>query len=112
MREPIGAIDCPLCGREAEFHRSAERTKLDPDGGQGKPAYPKKFFVVCPPTKGYRGCGTVLANAAEAQARLLEKAHVFGAERTKPATPAPAPEKPAPAPAASAPRKPNPFSLW
>jgi hypothetical protein len=126
-RDAIGQIECPLCKRDAELHASSERPKLDPDSqnGQGRAAYPKKFFIVCPPVKGHRGCGTILANSAEAQAQILDKAHVFGAQRasapavaaTPPPAPAarpstPAPEKistPAPK-TAPAPR--NPFKLW
>lgn len=120
MREPIGEIPCPLCGRTAELHESAERTKVDPSGEPGRRAYPRKFYVVCPPVQGYRGCGTILANGAQAQARMMELGRVFGAgPRSAPAAqPAEPPRgggepkggaapKPAPEPA----QKPhNPFS--
>lgn len=126
-REAIGEISCPLCGRDAELHQSSERPKLDPDStnGQGRAAYPKKFYVVCPPVKGFRGCGTILSNGAEAQSQLLDKAHVFGASERKPksaASPATASvptsqaaptlpsEPPAPKAAVVIPR--NPFKLW
>lgn len=124
-REAIGEIDCPLCGRSAELHESAARSKVDPEStdGQGKPSYPKKFFIVCPPTSGYRGCGTILANGAEAQTRLMDQAHVFGPEgrpKTKPQPkperkPEPKPEpvtKPADPPAPATPKKSNPFNFW
>lgn len=108
VREPIGEIECPWCGRDAELHQSSERTKLDPEGaGEGKPAYPKKYFVICPPVKGYRGCGTTLANGAAAQERILEKGYIFGAtprKKPKPAAPPPEPTPevtpPTPTPAA------------
>lgn len=122
-REAIGEIKCPLCGRSAELHESAARPKVDPEStdGQGRPSYPKKFFIVCPPTDGYRGCGTILANGAEAQRRLMDQAHVFGPggrppkPERKPESkpePAPAPKPAAELPPAPAARKPNPFKLW
>jgi len=121
-REPIGEIRCPLCQRQAELHEFAAREKLDPEGGEGKPAYPRKFFVVCPPVQGYRGCGTILANGAEAQERLLELGHVYGASRDKPARKVAQASGEAAAhaaqatvtarPAAPTPPTRNPFKLW
>lgn len=125
-REAIGEIPCPLCARDAELHASSERPKLDPDStnGQGRAAYPKKFYVVCPPVKGFRGCGTILANSAEAQSQLLDKAHVFGAKERQsknappPASPDSQSAKPTPAPPSSeeptksTPLPRNPFKLW
>jgi hypothetical protein len=79
QREAVGEIACLLCKRDAELHAFEERTKLDPDSdGGGKPTYPKKFFVICPPVKGYRGCGTILANGAGAQSQLMELGRIFG----------------------------------
>ncbi|MBM0105611.1 hypothetical protein JM946_12665 [Steroidobacter sp. S1-65] len=122
MKEPVGEIDCPLCKRTAELHASEARTKLDPDGdGKGRPAYPKKHFIVCPPTTGYRGCGTLLMNAPGAQQRLMELGRLFGPDgkpSPKPApapTPAPDPEpKPAqaPEPKPKRPESSNPFKWW
>nr|PZN17839.1 MAG: hypothetical protein DIU80_23785 [Chloroflexota bacterium] len=99
----------------AELHESAERTKVDPSGeSPGRRAYPRKFYVVCPPVQGYRGCGTILANGAQAQARMMELGRVFGAgPRSAPAAPPAEPPKggaapkPAPEPAQKAR---NPFS--
>lgn len=123
-REPIGEIECPWCKRTAELHASTERTKLDPENGGGKQSYPKKFFVICPPTTGYRGCGTTLANSAQAQERMMENGHIFGAgprepREKKPAAAVAAASEPAAPAAAAAPQpstskpsaKKNPFSL-
>lgn len=124
-REPIGEITCPLCKRDAELHAFEERQKLNPDSdGGGKPTYPKKHFVVCPPVKGYRGCGTILANGHEAQARFMELGRVFGpgGKSSKPqaaAQPAHSDTKPQPVEAPTPPPPPskaapsrNPFKLW
>jgi hypothetical protein len=96
--EPIGEIPCPLCKRAAEVVKFNDRTKLDP-AGEGKPAYPRKVYIVCPPVTGYRGCGTILANSLEAQARIMETARIFG--------PAGAGEKPVAAPPPAGPQPPN-----
>lgn len=105
-REAIGDIPCPFCARDAELHRFEERTKLDPDtDAGGKAKYPSKHFIVCPPVKGYRGCGTILANGHGAQERMMELGTVFGANRATrgAAEHAPAAAKPAAAePAAPA----------
>ena len=107
--DPIGDIKCPWCGRTAELHRSEERPKLNPDDPTPKPSYPKKYFVRCPPVTGYPGCGTTLANAAPAQARMLELGHVFGASpraittESQNVTPAPV------SPSSSSPRR---FGFW
>jgi hypothetical protein len=77
--DAIGEMPCPWCKRPAEIHNFAVRVKLDAAGGDGKAAYPRKVVVVCPPVAGYRGCGTTLANSREAQGRIMETAHVFGA---------------------------------
>lgn len=113
-REAIGEIKCPWCRRDAELHRSETRPKLNPDGPKAAPSYPAKYFVICPPTTGYRGCGTTLANSGEAQARMLDNGKVFGpGGKAQPREEAPAPaaqpaisaqpapaERPAPKPAA------------
>jgi len=113
IREPIGEIDCPLCARPAELHSSDSRNKVSAEP-EGRTAYPKKLFVICPPVPGYRGCGTLLCNNPYAQQRLLERGRIFGPngkpaahQESKPApAAAPAPEAtPAPAPA-SPPAKP------
>lgn len=101
-RKAIGSIKCPLCDRAAELHEFEERKKLNPDGPAPKASYPKKCFIVCPPTTGYRGCGTILANSALAQERLTELADVHGAPR-KESTASPAPAKAAVSPAAATP---------
>lgn len=111
--DPIGSIKCPWCGRPAELHRSEERTKLNPDDPTPKPSYPKKYFAKCPPVTGYRGCGTTLANSAEAQSRMLELGHVFGAGgRVEP--PEPKADSPAVKPAAAPASLPAPqrFGFW
>jgi len=116
LREAVGDIACPLCKRDAELHAFEERQKLDPDSDGGKPTYPKKFFVVCPPIKGYRGCGTILANGAGAQSQLMELGSVFGATRTKPEPKAHDNQTPVSPPVPPTPAAPkpvnNPFKLW
>lgn len=109
IREPIGEIPCPLCGRTAELHSSDARNKVAPVE-EGRAAYPKKLFVICPPVPGYRGCGTMLCNNPHAQQRLLERGRVFGADEAKPKTEAPPTPKaePAPAPVVAPPAKPAP----
>lgn len=92
IREPIGEIECPLCGRLAELHSSDSRPKVAPDA-EGRAAYPRKLFVVCPPVPGYRGCGTLLCNNQHAQQRLIERGRVFG---RPPLTQEPAAAKPEP----------------
>jgi hypothetical protein len=118
-REPIGDIKCPLCARPAELHRFEPKEKLNPDGDVPKAAYAKKCFVICPPTTGYRGCGTILANGPQAQERMMELGRVFGPSgkaAAKPSTPAepapPPPSAPAAAPAAKPAAPHNPFRLW
>lgn len=121
-REAVGEISCPLCQRDAELHAFDQKEKLNPDAAEGgRPSYPKKHFVICPPVKGYRGCGTILANGNGAQERLMELGTVFGAAgKAKIRAPAPdsAPPMPAAAPAAPIPPAPapaakkNPFQLW
>lgn len=101
-RKAIGDIPCPWCRRKAELHQSEERAKLNPDGPAPKASYPKKYFVICPPTTGYRGCGTTLANSAQAQERMMELADVHGAPR-KDSTAKPAPVNGTESPAAAAP---------
>jgi hypothetical protein len=110
--DPIGSIKCPWCGRAGELHRSEERTKLNPDDSTPRPAYPKKLFVKCPAVTGYRGCGTTLANSADAQARMLELGHVFGASgRDERPDPKPVPVHPVAAPALPA-IVPQRFGFW
>lgn len=109
----IGSIACPLCKRPAEVHKFGQRTKLNPDDASPRPSYPAKVFINCPPTTGYRGCGTLLASSKEAQARIMELARINGAPRATATSPAPK-EKPADAPPpakqpAISPRK-NPFN--
>lgn len=122
-REAIGEIDCPLCKRSAELHASEDRPKLDPDGEGGGKSYPRKYFVRCPPVRGYSGCGTIMANGSGAQIRLMELGTIYGVvrpARAEPPPPAPRAEPP-PAPAAAAPppaapvkpaEKKNPFAMW
>ena len=127
IREAVGDIDCPLCRRAAELHASEEKQKLDPDSAEGgRPAYPKKHYIVCPPVKGYRGCGTILANAPGAQGMMMELGTMFGAAgKVRPAVSKPvSDEKPAaaepvaPAPSTAAPpptpapQNDNPWKLW
>lgn len=93
-REPVGEIKCPWCRRDAELHRSESRPKLNPDAPKPAASYPVKYFVICPPTTGYRGCGTTLANSGEAQVRMMENGKLFG--------PGPRLQPPREAPAAAA----------
>ncbi len=100
--DPIGEIDCPLCARPADVMKFGARTKLDPDGGAGKPAYERKLFIACPPVRGYTGCGTILSSSPNAQERILDKGKMFGPEGRPANAPAPAPApaaSPAPVPA-------------
>lgn len=103
-RKAIGSIKCPLCDRAAELHQFEERTKLNPDGPAPKASYPSKRFIVCPPTTGYRGCGTILANSAHAQERIAELADVKA--KPAPAAGAPTPAAPSPPAPATPPAKP------
>jgi len=122
MREAVGEIDCPLCKRTAELHASAERLKLDPDAapdGKGKPAYPRKFFVVCPPIAGWRGCGTILANGSGAQIQLMEIGRLHGPDGQPARRKESAPVSQQTIPATSPPPSPvaktapaNPFRFW
>jgi hypothetical protein len=121
VREAVGEIACPFCKRDAELHAFEERQKLDPDSeGGGKPTYPKKHFIICPPVKGYRGCGTILANGNGAQEKMMDLGKIFGpaGRQSKPAAAAEPPPPPAPAAPSSAPPPPkaaekhNPFKLW